>query len=68
MKAICRICGEDLKFIRGKGWVHSDGNVYKRRLMTPKEIKRFYENFGRYPKEDEKYVDDHCVQPLILRE
>lgn len=26
---ICHWCGEELRFIPGRGWVHQDGKTYK---------------------------------------
>lgn len=25
----CAWCGEELKFVNGKGWIHQDGSIYK---------------------------------------
>ncbi|MEW6555058.1 MAG: hypothetical protein AB1384_12325 [Actinomycetota bacterium] len=49
----CQWCKETLHYIRGKGWVHEDGNTY----VTRKE---WNEVLGRF---DE--VDDHCALPVF---
>ena len=60
---LCVWCKEPLQFLRGEGWRHSDGNVYKQRAMTREELNRFIKFFGRTPRGKEIYVDDHCALP-----
>jgi len=67
----CKWCGEELKFIRGKGWVHQDGKLYKTRLVYPSECRVCHTKLtddgycyrcGIYYKKEE--VDDHCALPV----
>jgi len=35
---ICNWCKEPLKFIKGKGWVHQDGKLYKTKIVNGVEV------------------------------
>lgn len=61
---------DSLTFIWGKGWIHSDGKIYKTCLEYP----GFYKKYGRrifegycdvckiqYHREE---IDDHCALPV----
>ena len=49
----CRWCKEPLRYIRGKGWVHEDGNVYVTILEYDEYLGRMVER------------DDHCALPVF---
>jgi len=67
----CKWCGEELKFIRGKGWVHQDGELYKTKLVYPSRCRKCFSKLTsdgycykcgiQYKKER---VDDHCALPV----
>jgi len=48
---VCLWCGEELKFVRGEGWVHLDGKPYKQKI----------DKTERHP--EGELVDDHCALP-----
>ena len=33
---VCLFCDEELRFEKGRGWVHKDGKLYKTRLEYPR--------------------------------
>lgn len=49
----CVWCGEELKFIQGKGWVHLNGELYKTKIKKTE----------RHP--EGEVVDDHCALPKM---
>lgn len=68
--AECLWCGEILRFVFSKGWVHPDGKIYKTRLEFPrfcrKRGRRILEGYCevckvQYQKEE---YDDHCAFPV----
>lgn len=66
----CMWCGEELQFIRGKGYVHQDGELYKTRLEYPRFCRkcgtRLTEDGYCYPcaiQYQKEKVDDHCATP-----
>ena len=66
----CMYCGEELRFVPGKGWVHaSDGQLYKQKWVYPRICRKcgsrlqdgYCSKCGiQYEKE---LVDDHCALP-----
>ena len=48
---VCIWCGEELKYVSGKGWLHPDGKLYKQKLVKTE----------RHP--EGELVDDHCALP-----
>jgi len=34
----CLYCGEELKFVEGKGWVHQNGKLYKTKIVNGQEV------------------------------
>lgn len=65
----CLWCGEELKFVRGKGWVHQDGKLYKTKKVYPRFCRKCHNRLHngfcnicgiQYEKEE---VDDHCALP-----
>ncbi len=65
----CQYCGEELKFERGRGWVHMDGGLYKQYCPQcgwkggnfPPVI--YCPNCGY-----EKIRDDHIARPIPPKE
>ncbi len=51
---ICNWCGEPLKFLRDKGFVHLDGNLYKRKIMIVDGKKTEYDEHYALPVERER--------------
>lgn len=49
----CQWCGEPLKYVVDKGYVHRDGELYKRRAVP----------CGRCKGSGQEWVDDHCALP-----
>lgn len=66
----CLWCGEPLRFISGKGWVHLDGRIYKTRFDFPRFCRecgrRILEGYCEVCKKQfqKEEVDDHCVLPI----
>jgi len=70
---VCQWCGEELRFVNGKGWVHQNGQIYKTKLEYPlfcrKCGNRLHEGVCftcgvQYQKEE---VDDHCALPVEMK-
>jgi hypothetical protein len=65
----CHWCGEPLTFVRGRGWLHPDGRLYKTRLDYPLICYRCRGKLtdGYCRQCDIQYelqeVDDHCALP-----
>ena len=67
----CLWCGEPLRFIPGKGWVHQDGKLYKevRRQHCPYCKSRKIIDKGKTGlclncnSTFDLYYDDHCAMP-----
>jgi hypothetical protein len=58
----CIWCGDELKFIVGKSWIHKSTNtLYIQRKRTTEEIIRL-RKYGYNPNPDE-LIDDHCALP-----
>lgn len=59
---ICMYCGELLKFLDDKGWVHQNGSIY---IMECKDCGYVGETSIRCPKcQSINYVDHHCALPI----
>ena len=54
---VCLWCNEPLRFEKGKGWVHSDGQLYKGECYCDIEIK--HEKSNECP----TWRDSHCAMP-----
>lgn len=68
----CNWCGEELKFERGRGWLHPNGELYKTRRAYPRIClecgKRLTNGYcskcdRQYPQEQ---VDDHIAMPVEI--
>ncbi len=74
MSTICVWCGQPLRWINGKGWVHPDGNTYAKkkqrvwyapglRTRDP-EVAQAWIQAGLEVHEALVDVDDHCALPF----
>ena len=68
----CLWCGEPLKFVLGKGWVHQDGQLYKTKRYErcpscgSRNIKEIKPKWGICLDCEDNFhmeYDDHCAMP-----
>ncbi len=61
----CKWCGEELRFVPQRGWVHEDGGIYMVECEQCGWMGAPFPTPTRCPKCNGNVRDNHCAFPLL---